>query len=77
LAAAIAPQGLQAVAWWHAKKGQLDRGVEQLQFGQPARPEGRWQAAGTTGEPQLLSIAIGKTPYHGRRLWADGYSSSG
>ena len=77
LAAAIAPQGLQPVARGHARKGQLDRGVEQLQFDQPARPERRWQAAGATGQPPLLSLAIGKTPDHGRGLWADGYSSSG
>jgi hypothetical protein len=77
LAAAIAPQGLQAIARRHAEEGQFDRGIEQLQLGQSSRPRGSRQAAGATGVPQLLGVAIGKTPDHNLTLRGGGYSSSG
>ena len=77
LAAAIAPQGLQAIARRHAEEGQFDRGIEQLQLGQSSRPQGSRQAAGATGVPQLLGVAIGKTPDHGRSVPDNYYPSSG
>jgi hypothetical protein len=77
LAAAIAPQGLQAIARRHAEESQFDRGIEQLQLGQSSRPKGRRQAAGATGGPQLLGVAIGKTPDLDLTLRGGGYSSSG